>query len=451
MDLVERILPEEMKQQSGPCIKRPDDFMDGYVLPFHMKKPLHDVYPETIHNDMEFLEEPHLYVSEINGVRVPASGSVTGFAHLHQEHFDGKLAISMMKNSTRKKWPRLEYTLNPSKITNVEELTSKKGILMVVNDVTVSVIQPNSTINATSESLLNCLREFSNCDHEVDESDEEIYIFERSMTDNEILYKWERNGLLKRNMGTEAHRNCELALEGLPFRWYDPEMAAFYTFLKDYMIPQGATIMSTEREIRSLELDIAGSVDAVFKLPDNSIVIVDWKLSDKLYMNMTGFKKMKKPLNHLDDCDGAGYALQTSIYQYLFEKEYGYKVSERILVSLSPENPFITSVPYLKNEVEYLMNTQKSLADARRNIEGFKCVITNRTLISPVRADGKIMSEKVAQMLNLEYEHTDQTRDLEGLLNREIEKIRVPVQFDPTGTTNWKKQMPKTGGIRPFS
>ena len=46
------------------------------------------------------------------------------------------------------------------------------------------------------------------------------------MTENEILYKWERNGLEKRNMGTAAHRNCELALEGLPFRWYDPEMVA---------------------------------------------------------------------------------------------------------------------------------------------------------------------------------------------------------------------------------
>jgi hypothetical protein len=422
--------------------------MDGFELPAHFRKPLHEVYPETIHNDMEFLEEEHLYVSDINGMKIPASDSVTEFAHDYQEHFNGRLAISMMKRSAKKKWPRLEYVINPQKVEK-NEFKCELGCMITVSDVTVSVMQPNSTFGLESDTIYNLLKQIEIKNDSDSSQEEEYYIFERTMTDDEILYKWERNGLLKRNMGTAAHRNCELALEGLPYRWYDPEMKAFFTFIKDYIIPNGATIMSTEREIRSFKLDIAGSVDAVFKMPDNSIVVVDWKLSDKLYMNMTGFKKMMAPLNHLDDCDGAGYALQTSIYQYLFEKEYGYTVSERILVSLSPENPFITSVPYLKNEVKYIMEKQENLVNARNSIQGFKCEITGKTLVKPVKCeDGRTVSEKVALLHKLKY---TPDKELEKQLDEEINKILVPVVFDKTGTQNWKKMMPKHGGIRPFS
>lgn len=446
MDLVPLVLPDSLLQRQGPCEKRPDDFMDGFELPAHFRKPLHEVYPETIHDDMEFLEEEHLYISTINGMKIPASDSVTKFAHDYQDHFDGKFAISMMKKSTKKKWPRLEYVVNPQKVGK-DGFKCDVGCMITVSDVTVSVMQPNSTFGIESDTIYNLLKQIElNTDSSCGE---EYYIFDRTMTDDEILYKWERNGLLKRNMGTAAHRNCELALEGLPYRWYDPEMKAFFTFIKDYIIPNGATIMSTEREIRSLRLDIAGSVDAVFKMPDNSIVVVDWKLSDKLYMNMTGFKKMMAPLNHLDDCDGAGYALQTSIYQYLFETEYGYKVSERILVSLSPENPFITSVPYLKNEVKYIMEKQEKLVQARNNVQGFKCDITNKTLVKPVKCeDGRTVSEKVALLHKLKY---NPDKELEKKIDEEINKLLVPVVFDNTGTQNWKKSMPKHGGIRPFS
>tara|TARA_B100001989_G_C24547919_1_gene472243 strand:+ start:898 stop:2244 length:1347 start_codon:yes stop_codon:yes gene_type:complete len=448
MDLVPLVLPNSLLQRQGPCEKRPDDFMDGFELPAHFRKPLHEVYPETIHNDMEFLEEEHLYVSDINGMKIPASDSVTKFAHDYQEHFDGKLAISLMKRSTKKKWPRLEYVINPQKVEK-DGFKCEMGCMITVSDVTVSVMQPNSTFGLEGETIYNLLKQIEIKNDSESSQEEEYYVFERTMTDDEILYKWERNGLLKRNMGTAAHRNCELALEGLPYRWYDPEMKAFFTFIKDYIIPNGATIMSTEREIRSFRLDIAGSVDAVFKMPDESIVVVDWKLSDKLYMNMTGFKKMMAPLNHLDDCDGAGYALQTSIYQYLFEKEYGYTVSERILVSLSPENPFITSVPYLKNEVKYIMEKQEKLVEARNSIQGFKCEITGKTLVKPVKCeDGRTVSEKVALLHKLKYTHDV---ELSKQLDEEINKIIVPVVFDNTGTQNWKKIMPKHGGIRPFS
>ena len=52
LQLVSEVLPTGIEQQSGTCEERPTDFMDGFVLPSHFSKPLHKIYPETIHNDI---------------------------------------------------------------------------------------------------------------------------------------------------------------------------------------------------------------------------------------------------------------------------------------------------------------------------------------------------------------------------------------------------------------
>ena len=198
------------------------------------------------------------------------------------------------------------------------------------------------------------------CSLTIGHKEDALYVFDREKTVAEIKHDWERNGMYKRNRGTYVHHLCERALEGLPYVSDEPEMEHFFNFLKTYMIPANATIHSTEREILHQKADLAGSVDALFLLPDGTFCIVDWKVSDKLSNNMFGFgsKKLKAPFNHLDDCDGAKYALQLSLYQAIFESEYSMKISERILVSLSASNPFVTAVPYLEAEARYLLDKQ---------------------------------------------------------------------------------------------
>jgi len=46
---------------------------------------------------------------------------------------------------------------------------------------------------------------------------------------------------------------------------------------------------------------------------------------------------MRAPFAHLDDCKGAAYALQTSLYQYILERDYGMTIGERVLLSLHPD------------------------------------------------------------------------------------------------------------------
>ena len=95
------------------------------------------------------------------------------------------------------------------------------------------------------------------------------------------------------------------------------------------------------------------------------------------------------------------------------------------------------------------MEKQEKLVQARNSVHGFKCEITGKTLVKPVKCeDGRIVSEKVALLHKLSYTPDN---DLEKQLDEEIKKVLVPTVFDKTGTQNWKKIMPKHGGIKPFS
>ena len=76
---------------------------------------------------------------------------------------------------------------------------------------------------------------------------------------------------------------------------------------------------------------------------------------------------MKEPLSNLEDCSGCSYALQLGCYKYV-EKYYGFKVKALALVSLHPDSYFVTSVPYLEKEVEYIMLKRRLLTSTRKRL-----------------------------------------------------------------------------------
>lgn len=119
-----------------------------------------------------------------------------------------------------------------------------------------------------------------------------------------------------------------------------------------------------ELPIGSEEYDIASCVDHLFynKLT-GGLVLVDYKTNS--YMsgyNKKAYKKaMKVPLNHLNDDALHHYHIQLSIYKYLIEKYTGLKVDEMFIVYMSEniENYEIIEIPYLKEEVEIILELRK--------------------------------------------------------------------------------------------
>ena len=327
--------------------------------------------------------------------------------------------------------------------------------MAVLDGKTISVCQPFSITSKTN--VIDYLKAVSVKGSEWDDT-VEIYTFSREMSEEEILTKWKKkNGEISRNKGTDAHYLAELFFNGLPTRDCG-EMDIVCDFVTRHMVPRGLLAHNTEKEIVCRDADLAGSIDLIVYDPVNKVHhIVDHKRSEKLRSQMRGFQRMSDPFSHLDDCKGAGYALQTSIYQYILERDYGMKIGDRILLSLHPDNPFVTSVPYLKTEVEYIMKKRFDLVQTRKKVASsspeFRCGLTMAPIVDAVRIvggehDGLFVMEKVALVRNLRYEVD------EGLRGRFEHAVSTQLPAAPQLRTcdciPWKRSMPESG-IRPFS
>jgi len=443
---LDAVLPSGVVRQEGVAPEAPTDFGDDYTLPEHSTKPLQLLNTHPLDARLLFYEKPHIYTMD----GVPTSTSVTGLAHQFEKPFVPDTAISLMKMSRTQAWPRYEY-VNKAIPLEETEWTMEKGALKVSHGKTIAVVQPhsmgpNSTVGQMLEML--CATAVSS---NIETDDVEVYVFDRAKNDVEIAEGWKRNGMIASHRGTEAHYLAECFFNGVAFRHTDPDMDVLFDFCHKYLIPLGMTAYNTEKEIVCMDADVAGSIDLIVYDPTRKLYhIIDFKRSDKLKSQLRGYGKMDDPFKHLDDCKGAGYALQTSIYQYILEREYGLPIGDRILLSLHADKPFVTSVPYLKAETEYIMNQRMALVRARHCVMeelGLKCSLTGAPLVDAVRlTNGTLAMEKAALVRDLLYTvaYAERIR-----FTNEVDRRVGNVTLDPEPCKSWRRLMPETGLV-PF-
>lgn len=414
--LCDEILPPGLVREEGPPTKPPDDYMDGYVLPVHSEKPLQRMHHHPLDAHLVFYEKPHVYTFK----GTPTSTSVTSLAHQFEKPFDGPSVVAGMRMPRRQAWPRLEYTVD-AKLDSERPWQVGLGALLHFDGNTIAAVHPHNFIEGTTReqmlSILNAsmLKRYREGGDPTE--DAVLYTFEREKSEEEILGGWTAKADLASHKGTEGHWLAECYFNGVPTRWWEPEMQIVIDFAREHLAPRGIVGYNTEKEIVCEDADVAGSIDLILYEPSKDLYhILDFKRSDKLAEQMTGYTKMKPPLNHLDDSKGAAYALQTSIYQFILERDYNMKFGDRILLSIHPDKPYFTSVPYLKEEVNYIMESRFHLVKARRaardaNPERFTCSLTGAPLFEAVRLEsGAFAMEKAALVQELPYTIDEETR-----------------------------------------
>ena len=139
-------------------------------------------------------------------------------------------------------------------------------------------------------------------------------------------------------------------------------------FKKDYQ--EILDHLFDELPIGSEEYDIASCVDHLFynKLT-GGLVLVDYKTNSILkgynddIKNRKYTKKMKIPLNKIEDDSLHHYYIQLSIYKFLIEKYTRLKVDEMFIVYFSEniDNYEIIEIPYLKKEVKKILENRRVL------------------------------------------------------------------------------------------
>ena len=108
------------------------------------------------------------------------------------------------------------------------------------------------------------------------------------------------------------------------------------------------------------DIKLAGSIDMIYKKPDGTLAIYDWKRAKEIKFE-NRYQKMTGPLNHLPDTNYWHYSLQLNIYRRILEELYHVTVSELALVVLHPNQTTykVVRLNMMDEEVEAMMATRR--------------------------------------------------------------------------------------------
>ena len=196
------------------------------------------------------------------------------------------------------------------------------------------------------------------------------------MTPQEIKDLWDKNGKEASEAGTKMHYDIECFYNDQEVE-IDEDCVEFDYFMAfENDIGSKLEPYRTEWMVWDKELKLAGSIDMVFRNPDGTLLIYDWKRCKNIKKDNRFQSSITPCIDHLPDTNYWHYSLQLNTYKYMLEKNYGEKVVGMYLVCLHPNNAnksyIRLKVPHLKQEIKDLMNLRKSMVE---KIEGQETTI----------------------------------------------------------------------------
>jgi ATP-dependent exoDNAse (exonuclease V) beta subunit len=153
------------------------------------------------------------------------------------------------------------------------------------------------------------------------------------MEPDEIKESWDENAKKAATLGTQLHLSIEQFYNDNPQPEDTVEYEYFKQFQKDH---NNLTPFRTEWEIYDETLQLAGSIDMVFKDEDGNYHLYDWKRSKEIKEN-NSYEEGHYPLSHLPNANYWHYSIQLNIYKQILEKNYGIKINDLYIVQFHPD------------------------------------------------------------------------------------------------------------------
>lgn len=171
------------------------------------------------------------------------------------------------------------------------------------------------------------------------------------MTPEEIKQAWDDNRDQAATAGTAMHANVENYYNGLPHEVESKEFGMFKAFEADH--PWFRPFRS-EMIVFSTRIKLAGSVDMLYDDLRNpgTLAVGDWKRSKEIKKENKWQSGNTAETAHLPDCNLVHYSLQLNIYSILLESVYGFKIGEKFLVVLHPNQDAYMRVDALDLKAE---------------------------------------------------------------------------------------------------
>lgn len=183
------------------------------------------------------------------------------------------------------------------------------------------------------------------------------------MSPADIKASWDKNRDQAAGSGTNMHFDIECYYNRLPVENTSIEYTYFQNFLFDHpeLIPY-----RTEWMVYHEELKIAGSIDMIYRNPDGTLLIYDWKrCRDIVKENAFGGTAITPCISHMPDTNFWHYTLQLNTYKAIIEEKYGMRVVGLCLVCLHPDNNNgnykLIEVPVISKEIMDLFEYRREL------------------------------------------------------------------------------------------
>ena len=155
----------------------------------------------------------------------------------------------------------------------------------------------------------------------------------------EIREIWEND----RNHGINMHKTIENYLNGNTLsdnELNSKEFKMFKQFEHDH-INKSLPLIS-ECKIFDKDLEMAGTIDMIYKLNENTVILYDWKRINELKKSNVYKSGIVDATKNCPDCDRIRYSIQLWLYKYILEKNYNVTVQKMYLVLLHPsQNTYI--------------------------------------------------------------------------------------------------------------
>jgi len=179
-----------------------------------------------------------------------------------------------------------------------------------------------------------------------------------NMSQEVILESWERENKVANDYGTMVHNLLEDYIK--KNRFYFPTDQNHKNILNafDELDIDFGEKVHCERIMYSKKHKIAGTSDLIIDVNHNTFDVLDHKTNKTFNFYSLYEKKLLPPLTHLDDCQYNIYALQLSIYAYMYENETRKNCRRLMINYFDKENCKFTiyPVPYMKMEAESVLN-----------------------------------------------------------------------------------------------
>jgi hypothetical protein len=177
----------------------------------------------------------------------------------------------------------------------------------------------------------------------------------RGISQAEVLAEWEKTNTDSKVIGTAIHAAIEEFCKAGTIQPAHQKVIEEFKKLGDFSKASGALL---EQLVYSHAHKVAGTADIIY--PDGKFFdVYDVKTNKKFNFFSQYRKSLKPPVDHFSDCEFNSYALQLSLYAYLYHIMTGRIARHLSIFYWDKINEAFTRYPiaYLKNDVENILKT----------------------------------------------------------------------------------------------